>query len=255
MISGVYVITNSVSAKVYVGSSKDIDARFKRHMRELEEGRHHNSRMQNDFNIYGPKVFSMSLLEEIESDLKNREDFYIKELDAKASGYNIASANFGDTKTYHPNRQDIIDRTKETIRSNYKAMGEEGRREKFGRPGELNPNYNSDIRHHCVVCGSQLSRSSISRRANNCGDCRDRTGQNNPFYGKTHSEATKKKLREATTGKRRTSQGVEAEGMVFEAGVDCAKHFGISPALVTYRIKSPKYPSWNRVNAERPSKG
>lgn len=44
---------------------------------------------------------------------------------------------------------------------------------------------------YCPVCGSKLSK---NNKTGYCNHHRDRTGIHNPFYGKTHSEKTKKRL-------------------------------------------------------------
>ena len=57
-MTGVYWIKLS-EKHYYIGSSKQLDARLKRHRQKLENGIHYNKHMQSVFNIYGvfePKI-------------------------------------------------------------------------------------------------------------------------------------------------------------------------------------------------------
>jgi len=66
--SGIYIITNSVNSKVYVGSSVLLKNRFRQHIGSLAKGTHHASRLQNFVNKYGIDALSFSLLEVCEKD-------------------------------------------------------------------------------------------------------------------------------------------------------------------------------------------
>lgn len=62
--------------------------------------------------------------------------------------------------------------------------------------GEDNPNY----RHgptHCEVCGKQNSRNADRW----CQECRPRSGEANPFFGKKHTSTTRKRLSKKRKGK------------------------------------------------------
>lgn len=255
MSSGVYTITNKANGKIYVGSSSNIEKRWKTHLNSLQKGMHHNCKLQNDYVKYSENYFELNILEETTNNLKTKEDQYIAKLNSKETGYNIADANFGDTLTYHPDREGRIARMTLKLHQTINLMSAQERKDTYGKIGSSNSNYNETLIHNCIHCGAKLSHSTINRRGNNCNDCRDRTGIKNPFYGKKHSDETKAKLSAASKGKRRTSMPIYADGNIFDAAIDCAAHYNISASLVTYRLNSPKYPLWVRVNAERPSKG
>ena len=59
---------------------------------------------------------------------------------------------------------------------------------------EYKTKYN--LHRRCGKCGKILI--SYSKKTGYCGACRDRTGSNNPFYGKTHSKETKDHLTETS---------------------------------------------------------
>lgn len=66
MIYSIYVIKCNSTEYHYVGISNNFDRRTKRHIYLLKLGIHNNKRMQNDFNKFGRKDFSVSLVELVE---------------------------------------------------------------------------------------------------------------------------------------------------------------------------------------------
>jgi len=90
-ISGVYFIKNLTNGKMYVGSSIDIDRRWKRHKVDLLAGRHHSKPLQNAFNKYGLNCFGYFLAESATCTKKmaELEAKWIQMLDSVKNGYNI----------------------------------------------------------------------------------------------------------------------------------------------------------------------
>ena len=77
-----------------------------------------------------------------------------------------------------------------------------------------------------------------------------RIGEKNPFYGKRHSEQTKKKLAAANTGKKPPNmRPVVADGQVYPSVTEVARFLKVTPALVIYRIKSTKWKYHYLINA------
>lgn len=60
--SGIYLITNTVSGKVYVGSACDLSERRRRHFGNLRRGRHINIHLQGAWDQYGEDSFTFSVL-------------------------------------------------------------------------------------------------------------------------------------------------------------------------------------------------
>jgi len=77
-ISGIYCFENKINNKRYIGSSKDIVERYKRHLRMIVKNVHVNSHFQSAINKYGFNNFSFIVLEQCsENDLLTREQYYI----------------------------------------------------------------------------------------------------------------------------------------------------------------------------------
>lgn len=57
MISGVYKIQHTESGRLYVGSSKDVLYRLRKHKERLRIGKHVNASLQNAWNKHGEKLF------------------------------------------------------------------------------------------------------------------------------------------------------------------------------------------------------
>lgn len=76
---GIYAIICDKTWRSYVGSSVNLKTREVEHFRLLKQGRHDNTQMQTDFNLYGENAFHWEILEYIEDDqiLLEREDYWI----------------------------------------------------------------------------------------------------------------------------------------------------------------------------------
>lgn len=63
---GIYKITNSIDNTNYIGKSKDIKTRIRKHKYRLTYGIHHNTHLQRAWDKYGAENFLFELLEECE---------------------------------------------------------------------------------------------------------------------------------------------------------------------------------------------
>ena len=120
-------------------------------------------------------------------------------IDKNINGYNMAPANGGDILGNHPDKISIREKIISTHKKTISHMSSEERKTKFGKSGNSNPNFkNGGISYKvCPKCNIN----SIRIQSNTCGECRDRTGENNAFFKKHHSEKTKQLLREKMSGK------------------------------------------------------
>ena len=92
--SGIYMILNVVTGRVYVGSALNLRHRIRDHLRDLTRGSHRNIVLQSSWRKRGGNAFHFSVLELVErkTSLVHREQFYINFFGAttKANGYNMA---------------------------------------------------------------------------------------------------------------------------------------------------------------------
>lgn len=98
----VYQIKNTINNKCYVGSTVNKKRRWYEHRYFLQKGTHFNKHLQSAYNKYGKENLIFLVLEEVkeQTNLVQREKFWIDELRSFASGYNKSphpevSAMFG----------------------------------------------------------------------------------------------------------------------------------------------------------------
>jgi len=83
-MKGIYIISNTTTDMVYIGSSVDIQGRFRHHKSLLSRNRHQNKHLQNSWNKYGKESFEFSILEETE-DLIGREQYWMDQYENKCN--------------------------------------------------------------------------------------------------------------------------------------------------------------------------
>lgn len=91
--TGIYQILNTINGKVYVGSSKWIEQRWRSHLSLLRKDKHHSKHMQNAWNLYGEDAFQWIVLEEcFIDDLAKKEQSHIDGLGVcdREVGYNTS---------------------------------------------------------------------------------------------------------------------------------------------------------------------
>ena len=101
---GIYKITNTVTNKVYVGSSVDVQNREYKHFWMLERGSHDNSHLQKSFNKHGREQFLFEIIEYCDAaNLVEKENCYISQYNSNDSnfGYNMATVNEFRRNTYN----------------------------------------------------------------------------------------------------------------------------------------------------------
>lgn len=77
---------------------------------------------------------------------------------------------------------------------------------------EHNPNWKGGKTYrYCKGCNKRLARNT---QGNSCSKCRDRIGENNPFFGKHHSAQTRKKM--VIANKNRDPSTYKGGGMTSE---------------------------------------
>lgn len=101
-MSGIYIIKNTKNGKVYVGSSKNIEKRWKEHERSLKSGKHHSKKLQRAYDRAVDKsIFVYEAIEEVTDNnvLFDREQYYIDTFDSYRSGYNCSEKSNDPSRT------------------------------------------------------------------------------------------------------------------------------------------------------------
>lgn len=95
-ICGIYLITNKINDKKYVGQSSRINFRWTHHIVDLRNNCHHNKHLQASWNKYGADNFEFSIIEKCtEDELNQREIYWINYYDSFNNGYNLDQGGSG----------------------------------------------------------------------------------------------------------------------------------------------------------------
>lgn len=251
-IIGVYLLTDVKSKRFYVGSSGDIKKRLERHFYDLNRNQHHCSELQNLW--WKNKGLTTSIFPTI-----TREEAYELEKDiiTRFSKSNIMlnvglGVKGGDNLSRNKNRDEIILKTKNSIKERMSILTADERKVLFGLPGQRNGMWG---KNHSIETRNKMSefhrlrprasgwKLSDERKKAISELAKKRTGELNPFFGKVHSEETKKRISE----KKKTqnllppnTRKVKIGERVFESLTEASRQLGVSPALILYKIKSEK---------------
>lgn len=91
MTVGIYKIYNTLTSKIYIGQSINIERRLKAHLNSLNKNKHYNKHLQNSFNKY--KEFF--IFETIECCLYTTEDYINEREEYWITLYNSCDINQG----------------------------------------------------------------------------------------------------------------------------------------------------------------
>lgn len=236
----VYRIKNTITQRSYIGSTINIESRKQRHFHELKEDKHHSVYLQRSYNKHGANAFVFEVLytgdDYIEVEQQLIREFF-------NASYNVSrNASGGDNISYHPRNAEI----REIQRANMiERMKDPIERAKCASHGSDNGNWKdgSMEKHETCDCGNWKEYSAIT-----CIQCRDRSGNKNPFYGKEHSNETKRKISESKKGTMPVNANkVEVDGIEYQSQSKAAKAIGVSVGTMSNRIKSDKFPTYKSL--------
>lgn len=123
-VSGIYVILNTKTNKVYIGKALDIKKRWRQHKYQLNGGYHSNEHLQRAWVKYGAKAFKFQKLEYCSLDeLNAREQHHIAIYKARGMCYNLTDGGEGASGRTH------TDEARQKISNSLKghAVSEESR--------------------------------------------------------------------------------------------------------------------------------
>jgi group I intron endonuclease len=134
METGIYIILNKITNKVYVGSAIDIRKRWRDHKWHLNHNKHHNKHIQSAWNKYGESNFIFRIIINCDiSELLIFENSYIEKYNAfnPEHGYNMNDPEHNFLNRKHS------DATKEKL----SALKIGDKNPMFGKKKELHPKY------------------------------------------------------------------------------------------------------------------
>lgn len=200
---------------VYVGSTNNLKQRLVDHKSNLRRGVHRNSRLQNAYN----KGYFISVTVD---ECASREEAYALEQKFIDCLPNEALLNIGlgvvggDNLTRNPDRDKIIDKIAYAVNKRNASLTAEERRIVYGKPGERNGMYGRthtpetrELIRQKVCTPENIAASRARRLGVKVSDetrrkmsefAKTRTGERNPFYGRHHSEETRRLIAERNRG-------------------------------------------------------
>lgn len=258
----IYKLTNFINDSVYIGKTKDIKARFRKHKSRLRSGKHLSKPLQELWDNHNGDIGLdiVVITTATEEDCYDLEVFHQKEIPSqKLMNTRIVSCG-GDKISMHPKNKEFRELQKELYKSNTNFI--ESRHVGFGKE---NPNYRHGKcipnKQFCKVCGK-----GVFLLKEYCVSC-VKLGEKNPFYGRSHSAETKAKISKIHTGKKnyRDCKPFTIDGVPYRSLEIASKATGIKHTTIRHRIISPnpKFSGYiymsaqereDYINAERPSK-
>lgn len=238
MSETVYIIETNIDNRVYIGCSVDVRNRLLKHQSSLRGKRHTSVAFQQLYNEHS-EILILKLVAIKTFD--NRDDARKYEKQLLATTPNILNTRIhssGGNQTKTPEqRKRRSEVSKKLHKTNY------GFQDSLARgTGPRNPNYKHGRRvrdRKCPSCGG-----SIGMGSSECVRCYDKHGVNNPFYGKTHSEETRKLLSEQRMGipNLKDSKEIVAYGKTYVSLTEAARLTGIHKTTLSYRARSENCP-------------
>lgn len=263
----VYEISCNISDRKYIGSTKNLQKRFKQHVYLLQRSAHHSVFFQNFYNKYKDTVelyINVLSRHENEIDCREAEEKLINE--NYSNLFNVSKkASGGDLLTYHPQLDQIKQKISKTLRKKHAS----GEIVLPSQAGVLNSNYKHGQRMEvyapCPACKKDRVLPQDKKDAL-CPSCtaKKRTGEKNSFYGKNHSLETKSKLSEIskTRTEKMNKEGkilptaipVFVQGVYYTSSASAARHLGILSSTLNYRVRSRNWEYRSYYYAHNPKK-
>lgn len=180
---------------------------------------------------------------------KKEQDILDKQYDCL---YNTSkTASGGDLISYHPNKEQIINKMKMSLKIRFENMTPEERKRIYGKRGAKNGMYgkthSKETREYLSKINKGHKRSlgkklSDEQKRKLSEFAKTRTGEKNSFYGKKHTQETKEKIRQHHIGRKPVNcKKISIDGEDFPSLSEAARTLNVSNGTIVYRLKSPNY--------------
>lgn len=228
MNSGIYQILNIKNGKSYIGSAKNFNVRWKRHLKDLSKGVHSSIKLQRSFDKHGIESFKFNIIDIIpyeKSIIIDKENYYITHFNSKQNGYNIADAAFGDTWTACPNKEERSKKLSESAINYYSTLTPEERKKKHGSPNKLKGKRLGDIytEEKANAIGEKIRVSNLNRKMK---------GEGNPMFGKTLSAEARLKISISQKGTKKPRRTVIINGVQYDTVAEAVRQTGITRKMI-----------------------
>jgi group I intron endonuclease len=216
-MTGIYIITNEINSKVYIGKANNIDTRWNTHYKKLINQKYidnngNYTHLQKAWNKDGEENFTFDVLEECTLEqLNEKEKYWIAyyESDNPKYGYNKTKGGDGGSPNKEV-RKRISESHKgkkllETTKHKLSLLNKGENNAMYGKKGKLSPSYGLKRSNETKeklsnsLKGHVVNEETKQKMRDNIGD---RTGINNPFFNKQHSEETKQKISNKNKGRK-----------------------------------------------------
>lgn len=188
MKKGIYIITNKVNGKVYIGQSKKLNQRYGGHLYRLKRKEHHNEILQRAFDKYGVDNFEYNILEEVLDDniLSEREKYWIDFYGGINNDqvYNLKDPLLNEHSNYIRNKMSK------------------------NNTGENNPNYGNKWTEEMKKKASNKKKGKSWEELygeEKAKEMKKKAAKSQE--GRVHSEATKNKIRQHNIGEKNPAYG------------------------------------------------
>ena len=199
----IYKVTNNFDDKIYIGlttKSKAIERWYQhrylaRHLSNTDKSYLHRAMAS-----HGVDNFSFEIIEEVSDDLlSKREQYWIKQYNSIVPlGYNLTSGGEGTPGFSRPQSQEEKNKKSQSMKQYYIDHPEV--KQKY-REKMIEKNNNAEYRQKVLEGYKKFCEENPNYFS----------GENNPFYGKHHTEESLQKIKKAAAKQQKAIQQLDKE--------------------------------------------
>lgn len=246
-----------MSDRYYIGYSKNINKRFCVHRCKLKKSCHDNIFLQRAYNLDGEDKFIYEIIHRCntEKEAKEIELQYLTDLSIRDTLYNLNYNNSGgDLMTHHPDKELIREKILKSCAETMSKLSSEERKEKYGKNGEKNGMYGKTHTEEARKIFSEVHKGNTYTKGKKASEETKKklseirknknTGEENPFFGKHHTEETKQKIREKNKGNiPPTAKEIIIDDITYISIAEAGRQLNIFGTTILWRLnsKNPKF--------------